>query len=142
MRKLGLTALLGLGATMAWQAAPQGTPLAPSQSQTQTPRKMQAPAVASRAQAPAETTVTVDGSEAMFTTMCALLASGFESNMSSDNWTAFRAQMRERLRQQSGPAVDAVRQFDRQHGLRDAGAPLSEYLRSGLRTGPRQAFHP
>src|SRR2546429_3914179 len=63
MRKLGLTALLGLGATMAWQAASQGTPLAPSQSQTQTPRKMQAPAVASRAQAPAETTVTVDGSE-------------------------------------------------------------------------------
>src|SRR6266566_5161666 len=118
MRKLGLTALLGLGATMAWQAASQGTPLAPSQSQTQTPRKMQAPAVASRAQAPAETTVTVDGSEAMFTTMCALLASGFESNMSSDNWTAFRAQMRERLRQQSGPAVDAVRQFYRQHELR------------------------
>src|SRR5438552_6915071 len=76
MRKLGLTALLGLGATMAWQAASQGTPLAPSQSQTQTPRKMQAPAVASRAQAPAETTVTVDGSEAMFTTMCALLAHG------------------------------------------------------------------
>src|SRR5256884_3764112 len=88
MRKLGLTALLGLGATMAWQAASQGTPLAPSQSQTQTPRKMQAPAVASRAQAPAETTVTVDGSEAMFTTMCALLASGFESNMRSEEHTS------------------------------------------------------
>src|SRR2546429_676411 len=159
MRKLGLTALLGLGATMAWQAASQGTPLAPSQSQTQTPRKMQAPAVASRAQAPAETTVTVDGSEAMFTTMCeqrahggkhgseamfttmcALLASGFESNMSSDNWTAFRAQMRERLRQQSGPAVDAVRQFYRQHELRDPGATLSRYLWFGLVSGPAPAF--
>jgi len=34
----------------------------------------------------------VDGSEAMFTTMCALLAAGFESNVSADNWTAFRAQ--------------------------------------------------
>src|SRR5437899_1223434 len=142
MRKLGLTALLGLGATMAWQAASQGTPLAPSQSQTQTPRKMQAPAVASRAQAPAETTVTVDGSEAMFTTMCALLASGFESNMSSDNWTAFRAQMRERLRQQSGPAVDAVRQFYRQHELRDPGATLSRYLWFGLVSGPAPAFQP
>src|SRR5213082_3074754 len=142
MRKLGLTALLGLGATMAWQAASQGTQLAPSQSQTQTPRKMQAPAVASRAQAPAETTVTVDGSEAMFTTMCALLASGFESNMSSDNWTAFRAQMRERLRQQSGPAVDAVRQFYRQHELRDPGATLSRYLWFGLVSGPAPAFQP
>src|SRR5437763_1267645 len=142
MRKLGLTALLGLGATMAWQAASQGTPLAPSQSQTQTPRKMQAPAVASRAQAPAETTVTVDGSEAMFTTMCALLAAGFESNVSADNWTAFRAQMRERLRQQQGPAVDAVRQFYRQHELRDPGATLSRYLWFGLVSGPAPAFQP
>ena len=62
---------------------------------------MPAPALPSRTEAPAENTVTVDGSEAMFTTMCALLASGFESNMSSDNWTTLRAQMRERLRQQS-----------------------------------------
>src|SRR5438128_1051945 len=142
MRKLGLTALLGLGATMAWQAASQGTPLAPSQSQTQTPRKMQTPAVASRAQAPAETTVTVDGSEAMFTTMCALLAAGYESNISSDNWTAFRAQMRERLRQQQGPAVDAVREFYRQHELRDPGATLSRYLWFGLVSGPAPAFQP
>src|SRR5947199_7830199 len=140
MRKLGLTALLGLGATMACQAASQGTPLAPSQSQTQTPRKMQTPAVASCAEAPVAPTETVDGSEAMFTTMCALLASGFESNMSSDNWTAFRAQMRERLRQQSGPAVDAVRQFYRQHELRDPGATLSRYLWFGLVSGPAPAF--
>src|SRR6266705_3455106 len=141
MRKLGRrTALLGLCASLAWQAASQGTPLAPSQSQSQAPAKRQALAVPSRAQAPAETTVTVDGSEAMFTTMCALLASGFESNMSSDNWTAFRAQMRERLRQQSGPAVDAIRQFYRQHELRSAGATLSRYLWFGLVSGPAPAF--
>src|SRR6266704_1084933 len=141
MRKLGRrTALLGLCASLAWQAASQGTPLAPSQSQSQAPAKRQALAVPSRAQAPAETTVTVDGSEAMFTAMCALLASGFESNMSSDNWTAFRAQMRERLRQQSGPAVDAIRQFYRQHELRSAGATLSRYLWFGLVSGPAPAF--
>src|SRR5438132_10625366 len=46
-------------------------------------RSMQAPAVASRAQAPAETTVTVDGSEAMFTTMCALLAHGGKQDRKS-----------------------------------------------------------
>ena len=96
----------------------------------------------SRAQMPPPNAVTVDGSEAMFTTMCALLAAGFESNVSSDNWTAFRAQMRERLRQQQGPAVDAVRQFYRQHELRDPGATLSRYLWFGLVSGPAPAFQP
>ena len=78
----------------------------------------------------------------MFTTMCALLAAGFESNISSDNWTPFRAQMRERLRQQQGPVVDAVRQFYRQHELRDPGATLSRYLWFGLISGPAPAFQP
>src|SRR6202795_2486385 len=80
--------------------------------------------VAARAQAPLPrprphiapaTNITVDGYEAMFTTMCALYASGFESDVSTDHWSAFRAQMRDRLRKQQGPAVDAVRQFYRQH---------------------------
>src|SRR5438045_5827631 len=78
----------------------------------------------------------------MFTTMCALLAACFESSVSADNWTAFRAQMRERLRQQQGPAVDAVRQFYRQHELRDPGATLSRYLWFGLVSGPAPAFQP
>jgi len=143
MRKLGrLTGFLGLCAALAWPAAAQGSKPAPSPSPAQAPPKVQAPAVASRAPAPEETAVAVDGSEAMFTTMCALLASGFESNISSDNWTAFRAQLRERLRQQSGPAVDAIRQFYRQHELRDPGATLSRYLWFGLVSGPAPAFQP
>jgi tetratricopeptide (TPR) repeat protein len=84
----------------------------------------------------------VDGSEAMFTTICALLAAGFESNLSSDNWTEFRAQMRERLRRQQGPAVEAVREFYRQHELRDPAATLSRYLWFGLVSGPAPAFQP
>ncbi len=84
----------------------------------------------------------MDGSEAMFTTMCVLLAAGFESNVSSDNWTAFRAQMRERLRQQQGPAVEAAREFYRQHELRDPGATLSRYLWFGLVSGPAPGFQP
>src|SRR5437879_12619087 len=78
----------------------------------------------------------------MFTTMCALLAAGFASNVSSDNWTAFRAQMRERLRQQQGPAVEAAREFYRQHELRDPGATLSRYLWFGLVSGPAPGFQP
>ena len=95
-----------------------------------------------REQSAPQNAITVDGSEAMFTTMCALLAAGFESNVNSDNWTAFRAQMRERLRQQKGPAVDAIRQFYRQHELRDPGATLSRYLWFGLVSGPAPAFQP
>src|SRR2546428_10740985 len=50
--------------------------------------------------------------------------------------------MSERLRQQHGPAVDAVRQFYRQHELRDPGATLSRYLWFGLVSGPAPAFQP
>jgi hypothetical protein len=125
-------------------AARAQTP-APTQGQTQSQKPQLAPAQspATRRLNPAPpSTITVDGSEAMFTTMCALLAAGFESNVSSDNWTAFRAQMRERLRQQQGPAVEAVREFYKQHELRDPGTMLSRYLWFGLVSGPAPSFTP
>jgi len=137
-----LIAFLGLCATVAMQSAAQSTPQASAKLPSQAPRKAEAPASSVRDQAAPQNAVTVDGSEAMFTTMCALLAAGFESNISSDNWTAFRAQMREQLRQQKGPAVDAIRQFYRQHELRDPGATLSRYLWFGLVSGPVPAFQP
>ena len=137
-----LTAILGLCVTVAGQAVAQTAPQASAQPQSQVPPKAEPPAAALRTQTPPPNAVTVDGSEAMFTTMCALLAAGFESNVSSDNWTAFRAQMRERLRQQQGPAVEAVRQFYRQHELRDPGATLSRYLWFGLVSGPAPGFQP
>src|SRR4029077_13383459 len=121
---------------------PQAPAAAPAQAQTPAPAPSaaQAPPARSRIRTAAPSAVTVDGSEAMFTTMCALLAAGFESNVSADNWTAFRAQMRERLRLQQGPAVDAVREFYKQHELRDAGATLSRYLWFGLVSGPAPKF--
>jgi len=137
-----LTALLGLCATVAFQTPAQTTPRVPAQPQTQAAPKADATGTTLRTQSVPQNAVTVDGSEAMFTTMCALLAAGFESNLSADNWTAFRAQMRERLRQQQGPAVEAVRQFYRQHELRDPGATLSRYLWFGLVSGPAPAFQP
>src|ERR1700676_5722344 len=79
----------------------------------------QAPLPRQRPHIAPATNITVDGNEAMFATMCALYASGFESDVSPDTWSAFRAQMRDRLRQQKGPAVDTVRQFYRQHESRD-----------------------
>ncbi len=141
MKKLRrLTALYGLCAAIALPAAGQAQAPTPAQVQTQSSPPAQTPVARPRTAPPS--TVSVDGSEAMFTTMCALLAAGFESNVNSDNWTAFRAQMRERLRQQQGPAVDAVREFYRQHELRDPGATLSRYLWFGLVSGPAPAFQP
>ncbi|MGB9464353.1 MAG: hypothetical protein WBR10_04520 [Candidatus Acidiferrum sp.] len=86
------------------------------------------------------TNITVDGSEAMFTTMCALLAAGFESNVSAENWHPLRARLREQMQHQEGPAVDAVRQFYKEHVVRDSGATLSRYIWFGLLSGPAPKF--
>jgi len=97
---------------------------------------------AARPHAVPATNITVDGNEAMFTTMCALYASGFESDVSTDHWSAFRAQMRERLRRQQGPAVDAVREFYHHHETRDPGEMLSRYVWFGIVSGPAPKFQP
>ena len=86
------------------------------------------------------TNVSVDGSEAMFTTMCALLAAGFESDVNAANWNPMRAQVRERMQHQQGPAVDAVREFYKKHDLADQGALLSQYIWFGLVAGPAPKF--
>ena len=136
--------LIGLRAVLVCPLAAQAqTPPSAhiqTQSQKQSPAPAQSPAGRPRSNPAPPRAVTVDGSEAMFTTMCALLAAGFESNLSADNWTAFRAQMRERLRAQEGSAVEAVREFYRQHELRDPGATLSRYLWFGLVSGPAPGF--
>jgi hypothetical protein len=86
------------------------------------------------------TNITVDGSEAMFTTMCALLAAGFESNVSAANWHPLRARLREQMQHQQGPAVDAMREFYKEHVVRDSGATLSRYIWFGLLSGPAPKF--
>jgi hypothetical protein len=86
------------------------------------------------------TTVTVDGSEAMFTVMCALLASGFEADMNATNWSPMRAQLRDRLQHQEGPAVEVMRTFYKQHELADPGVMLSRYIWFGLVSGPAPKF--
>jgi hypothetical protein len=105
---------------------------ADSQQRAPTPRLQPAPI----------TTVTVDGSEAMFTTMCALLASGFEADVSAANWSPMRAQLRDRLQHQQGPAVDVMRNFYKQHELADPGQMLSRYIWFGLVSGPAPKFEP
>ena len=102
----------------------------------------QKPAERARRPAAAVTPVRLDGSEAMFTTMCLLYTSGFEADVNGDTWTTFRVQMRETARAQKGPAVEAAREFYRQHQLKDPGATLSRYIWFGLVSGPAPDFQP
>jgi len=107
-----------------------------------TARAQAPPRLPPRPHAVPATNITVDGNEAMFATMCALYAAGFESDVSTDNWSAFRSQMRERLRNQQGPAVDALREFYRGHQSRDLGEMLSRYVWFGIVSGPAPKFQP
>ena len=51
-----------------------------------------------------------------------------------------RAQLRERMQRQQGPAVDAVREFYNKHALADSGAMLSQYIWFALVAGPSPKF--
>lgn len=93
-----------------------------------------------RMQAAPVTSATVDGNETMFTTMCALYASGFEADISADSWSTFRAQIRDRARKQQGSAVEAIRAFYQQHQLRDPAEMLSRYVWFGMVAGPAPKF--
>jgi len=88
------------------------------------------------------TAATLDTSEAMFTTMCALYAAGYEGDINADNWGTYRAQMRDRLRAQQGPAVDALKEFYRAHQFRDPASMLSRFVWFGLVSGPAPKFRP
>jgi hypothetical protein len=132
--------LLALCAVLVSPAAGQAPASPPATGQTPAQAAAQAPPARRQVRSAPQSPVTVDGSEAMFTTMCALLAAGFESDVRADNWTPFRAQMREKLRSQQGPAVEAMREFYRKHELRDHGATLSRYLWFGLVSGPAPQF--
>jgi Tetratricopeptide repeat len=100
------------------------------------------PAASSQRGIAPPTNITVDASEPMFTTMCALLASGFEADISAENWRPLRAQLRDRMQHQQGPAVEAIREYYKQHDSADPGAALSRYLWFGLVAGPAPDFKP
>jgi hypothetical protein len=104
--------------------------------------RTQPPVVRPRPQMAPASTATIDVSEAMFTTMCALYAAGYESDVNPDNWTAFRSQMRERLKGQQGPAVDALKEFYKEHQFRDPAAMLSRFVWFGMVSGPAPKFQP
>jgi len=58
-----------------------------------------------------ETRVTVDAAKQCLRPMCALLAAGYEANVSAEKWSPMRAQLRDRWQHQQGPAVEVLRNF-------------------------------
>lgn len=86
------------------------------------------------------TNITVDNREALFTTMCALYAAGFEADVSTAGWHPLRARLRDILLKQEGPAVDAIREYFKQHQLADPGATLSRYIWFAVVAGPAPKF--
>ncbi len=86
------------------------------------------------------TNITVDGREALFTTMCALHAAGFEADASTAGWHPLRARLRDFLLKQEGPAVHAIRAYFKQHQLADPGATLSRYIWFAVVVGPAPKF--
>src|SRR5438874_13705645 len=103
--------LVGLCLAFVLPAAAQAPSPVPAQVQSPAPPAARAPAPRPRTRTAPPSTVSVDGSEAMFTTVCALVTAGFECNVRSDNWPAFRAQRRGRFRQQTAPAVKPRGEF-------------------------------
>src|SRR5882672_7175658 len=92
--------LFGLCALMALPAAGQAQAPVPVQVQTPTAPSAQAPASRPRTRTAPQSTVSVDGRGAMFTTGWPVLAAGFETKLSSRKLAAVRAAIEERLRQQ------------------------------------------
>src|ERR1700736_4717323 len=88
------------------------------------------------------TNITVDASEPMFATMCALLASGFEADISAVYWRPLRAYLRDCMHNQQGPVDEVIREYYKQHDSADPGAALSRYLWFGLVAGPAPNFKP
>ena len=103
------------------------------------PLSRSAPAPQNRTMTPV-LNITVDNREALFATMCALHAAGFEADVSSAGWHPLRAQLRDFLLKQQGPAVDAVREYFKQHQLADPGATLSRYIWFAMVAGPAPKF--
>ncbi len=88
----------------------------------------------------AQTTVSVETNQQLFTVMCALRAAGFEAELGSAGLPPAPAELREELLRLGGPATDAVRKFYREHELADPATTLSRYISFALVVNPPPKF--
>lgn len=84
--------------------------------------------------------ISIEISEQVFATMCALDAAGFDADVSTISEMPARLALREDLLKIHGPATDAVKQFYRDHAFADPGETLSRYITFALAIGPPPMF--
>jgi tetratricopeptide (TPR) repeat protein len=88
----------------------------------------------------AQTGVSVEASQQIFSVMCALDAAGFAADESTLREMPSRLSLRGELLKLQGPASDALRQFYRDYQLADPGETLSRYITFSLVVGPPPNF--
>jgi tetratricopeptide (TPR) repeat protein len=99
------------------------------------------PAMRGQAAPPdAQTGVSVDASQSIFSVMCALDAAGFAADESTLSEMPSRLALRGELLKMQGPATDALRQFYHDYALADLGETLSRYITFALVIGPPPSF--
>ena len=84
--------------------------------------------------------VSVEASQQVFSTMCALDAAGFNSDESTLSEMPSRLALRTELLNMQGPATTELRQFYRDHLLADPGETLSRFMTFALVVGPPPRF--
>ena len=88
----------------------------------------------------AQTGVSVEASQSIFSVMCALDAAGFAADESTLSEMPSRLALRGEMLKLQGPATDALRQYYRDYALADPGETLSRYITFALVVGPPPSF--
>jgi tetratricopeptide (TPR) repeat protein len=88
----------------------------------------------------AQTGVSVEASQSIFSVMCALDAAGFAADESTLSEMPSRLALRGELLKMQGPATEAVRQFYHDYALADPGETLSRFITFALVIGPPPSF--
>jgi tetratricopeptide (TPR) repeat protein len=84
--------------------------------------------------------ITVEASQQLFATMCALDAAGFNADENTLAEMPSRLALRGELLNLHGPATEALREFYRDHVLADPGETLSRYITFAMVIGPPPDF--
>ena len=84
--------------------------------------------------------VSVQVSQQIFATMCALDAAGFDAAADTASDGPALVALRQNLLQLHGPASEALRQFYREHALAGSGETLARYIAFALVAGPPPDF--
>lgn len=92
-------------------------------------------------QAPAgPSAISVQSSQQIFATMCALDAAGFDADATTLGDMPRRLALRQELLRFQGPAADAIRKFYREHQLASSTETLTPFMTFALVSGPAPTF--